>query len=386
MKILFVPTMYPNTYNTFSNIFFRDQAEALVRYGHQVSVLAIVPVTLQQILSNRKFDFGLKVFEKNGVLTYLCQIPVPPKSRRLQQFLRKSIGLRVFRKYLESNKKPEIQHVHTYRAAVTARTIHEIFKIPYVITEHSSAFTQNLLSRYDITTAKKAYSESSFNCAVSPFLAKCLSDLFTTDFSFIPNLVDTDFFSPGGIEKNITKKSDYIRLLHVANLVPVKNQSMLIRAFSKIVSSMTGVNLELRIAGDGPEKQHLISLCNELGLRNKVVFLGRLSREDVRSEMWDCDCFVLSSTFETFGVVLLEAMACGKPVLSTRSGGPEAIITGSSLGYLTDVTEESLADGLGKMISYLDRFNGEEIRGYIEENFSEVVIARKLTEVYKVAI
>ena len=67
--------------------------------------------------------------------------------------------------------------------------------------------------------------------------------------------------------------------------------------------------------------------------------LGKKNRNEVKFEMQQADCFVLSSYHETFGVVLIEAMSCGLPVLSTKSGGPESIIKSSKLGKLCDLKD-----------------------------------------------
>ena len=112
MHVLIIPTAYPNDYNPVSNIFFRDQAEALASNGFKVGVLALVPITIQQIFKKRKFNFGLQVFKENGVMTYLFMFPVLPKSEPLKQWLRKTIGLWVFKKYQIDQGIPDIQHVH----------------------------------------------------------------------------------------------------------------------------------------------------------------------------------------------------------------------------------------------------------------------------------
>ena len=79
--------------------------------------------------------------------------------------------------------------------------------------------------------------------------------------------------------------------------------------------------MELVLAGDGPERKRLQDLAESLGIDRACRFLGNIDRSSVRDEMRKCDLFVLPSRKETFGVVLLEAMACGKPVISCLPAG-----------------------------------------------------------------
>jgi glycosyltransferase involved in cell wall biosynthesis len=93
------------------------------------------------------------------------------------------------------------------------------------------------------------------------------------------------------------------------------------------------------------------------------------------------DAFVLSSNYETFGVVLVEAMSCGLPVVSTKCGGPESIIVNENLGLLVEPTAKALAEGMQKMVQ--THYDNTVIRNFAIENFSEKVISEKLIDIYK---
>ena len=94
--------------------------------------------------------------------------------------------------------------------------------------------------------------------------------------------------------------------------------------------------------------------------------------------MQKSNCFVLPSHYETFGVVLIEAMACGLPVLSTKSGGPESIITSNEYGFLCE--ENELSDMLEQMV--VKDFDSVEIRKYVQNSFSENAVRKKLEFIY----
>ena len=98
-----------------------------------------------------------------------------------------------------------------------------------------------------------------------------------------------------------------------------------------------------------------------------------------------CDCFVLPSRYETFGVVYIEAMACGKPVIAVANGGPDDFVKDFN-GMLIKPDVEELTGAINKMIKRLkgyDYYYEEEISGYIKNLFSYDSIAGKLLEVYK---
>ena len=99
--------------------------------------------------------------------------------------------------------------------------------------------------------------------------------------------------------------------------------------------------------------------------------------------MQKCDIFVLSSKIETFGVVLIEAMACGKPVVATKCGGPESIVVNTELGELVENSEDAFVQGLETVINGIERYDNEKIRDYVVANFSPEVLADKLTEIYE---
>ena len=193
-----------------------------------------------------------------------------------------------------------------------------------------------------------------------------------TLFQTLYNVVDTYFFKPS-VEVKINSKFIF---LNVAHLDSKKNQAGLIKSFAKQFSGMT--KYSLIIAGEGPEKENLQTLISSLGVNNQVSLFGRASREEVLTLMQQANCFVLPSHYETFGVVLIEAMACGLPVLATKSGGQESIIKNDDYGYLCHQNE--LAEMLEKMTCQV--FNSKTIRGYVQKSFSENAVRKKLESIY----
>jgi len=160
-----------------------------------------------------------------------------------------------------------------------------------------------------------------------------------------------------------------------------KNVDNLIRAYARVFYGNT--NVSLKIGGHGPERPRLQALAQELGVSGQVQFLGALSRHQVLSEMQACDAFVLPSKYETFGVVVVEALALGKPVIATRCGGPESIV-GDDDGVLVPVNDvDSLAQAMRNLRANHDHYKPNAIRASCAARYSERAVANRLITEYR---
>ena len=161
--------------------------------------------------------------------------------------------------------------------------------------------------------------------------------------------------------------------------MPLKCFDILIRAFAELIQGGY-TDIQLRILGRGDEKPGLEKLARDLNIEDKVIFAGRLSREAVRDELQAANCFVLASRFEAFGIVLIEAMATGLPVIATRSGGPENIIK-PEYGYLVDTENvNELAQAMRKMIEKYPSFDQTRIRKGALDRYGHTRIAKQYIE------
>ena len=138
------------------------------------------------------------------------------------------------------------------------------------------------------------------------------------------------------------------KLITIANLKSEKNLFNLLKAFKKIILE-TEFCAKLLIVGSGPQEHELKELSKELEIAQHVVFAGLIINPYPYLDK--ADVFVLSSDFESFGIVILEAMGLGKTIVSTESEGPREIINDSSLGYLCKVNDPNdLANKIIKAI------------------------------------
>lgn len=145
-------------------------------------------------------------------------------------------------------------------------------------------------------------------------------------------------------------------------------------------------NIRLKIGGDGPEKGFLEKKVKALGMGSRVEFLGKLDRHEVKKTLSLSQVFILPSRYETFGIVLIEALAMGVPVIGTRSGGPEDIIT-SQVGELVPPGDAAaLKDAMAFLKLNYQKYPSGSLRDYAMAHFSKQSVVRKWVEIYSLII
>lgn len=383
MHILIIPSWYPQFTGDIGGSFFREQAIALKKAGHSVGVIYPQIRSLKNIKKILKKPYGLTIEADDGVNTLRWySVNFFPKIKNYNKNHWIGLGLRLFQTYVETYGRPDIIHVHSMLyAGFVAEIIKQKFNIPYVITEHSSTFARNLISQEMMVSLQPVVAHASICLAVSQNFCQYLNCQFTySDWKYIPNIVSDNFFKPeiNQLTSHLEKK----RIISICHLNKNKNTGLLIQAFAQFIRQSLVADVELIIGGDGEEREVLESLVEELDLVENVKFLGTLTREGVKQEIQKSSMFVISSHYETFGVVAIEALALGKPVLSTKCGGPESIIN-SKVGVLVENNSvDELATGMYYLYEHLNDYNPKELKTYCLENFSENAVVQKLTKIY----
>jgi len=185
--------------------------------------------------------------------------------------------------------------------------------------------------------------------------------------------------------KNIVNTHDACTILMSASqLLQTKGIDLNIRAIKELKAK--NINLTYLIVGDGPDRKRLEGLVQELNLRETVKFMGALPHNEVMKFMSACDIFTMPSWQETFGLVYLEAMAHGKPVVGCKGQGMDKIITESNAGLLAEPKDvHSLVNALEFLISNpLDaQAMGERGRKLVFESYSHTKNAEKTIKVYE---
>ncbi len=376
MKLILLPTDYPNIYNDHVFIFVEDQVKALAKHEDlDVSVIGAIPISFKDIWKKKMFKFGSFEYKKNDVNVILFLFPSIPKLKRFNNYIRYLLNKKLIGQYIKRSKI-DLIHVHNSVAGEAALWYKKNHNIPYCVTEHSSRFARGLVNKKELNEYEKIYNNSSYNIAVSQEFCDLLEIIYNLRFYYVPNIVDTNFFKSKIDSKNI------FTFINIGYLDTHKNQINLIKAFSKVFKDNENVNLS--ILGNGPEYENLKKEIEINGIQKQITLYGFATRDEVLKELQSSDAFVLSSDYETFGIVLIEAMSCGLPVVATKCGGPESIIIDEKLGVLTNKSVKDLADGMKHI--YETVYNGTEIREHIVKNFSEKVVAERLINIYKMVL
>lgn len=378
--MLIVPSWYPTEERPNAGIFFKEQAIAIQEQGLEV-IVAYPEIHSIRELKNQNFKRGFYHNVEDGIETYrIKEYNFLPKIRRGSSIIYYLKLKNIFAKLIKEGKKPDIIHAHSALwGGWAAARISKKYNIPLIITEHSTAFLRGLIKEYQIPFIKEAYDQAKKVIVVGPGLQKEIKKYTKKEkIQLIPNIVDTSRFKPND---NI-KKSNKFRFFSLAFLTHKKGFDVLLKAFAKAFTRNEEV--ELVIGGDGEERENLEKLAVDLGIEKQVVFLGELSRGQAVIEMQKCDAFVLASRFETFGVVFIEALACGKPIIATKCGGPEMIVNDKNGLLVGNGDVDELSSALFNMrLNYYNDYVKEEIISDCHERFGKNNVARIIIAEYK---
>ena len=387
LRVLILPSWYPPD----GGGFFRDHAEAINKGNYEVDVLVnrflgLYAKGFYENIRSRKLmecnEGSLKVF-RGGYIRWpgLDKKSVFGWAKRYEKIFKDYIGIR---------GKPDLIIAHSVIwAGYVAAGINKKYNIPYVLVEHRSRFakdtevTRKMIKEWHIPLITEGLNRAEKVVAVSEAINEKLISIFNEvrdKLINIPNIADTDFFS---LPEEARSLKPFV-FLAIGLLEDVKGFDILIKAFSGVNKKFPG-RFRLRIGGSGSKKTELLKLAKDRGVKEEVILVGQLSRDDVKREMQMAGCFILPSRFEAFGVVLIEAMSTGCPVISTYSGGPEHIVN-KNCGLLVQPEDtRALENAMIYLYNNYNKFHAHLIRHQTVEKYSSGIIRNKYHElIYRI--
>ena len=197
----------------------------------------------------------------------------------------------------------------------------------------------------------------------------------------IPVGINTKLFKP--VNRHETRKKYHLNenekiILYVGRLNAEKGLNLLLKSFKEVKKEMEDCKLVL--VGEGKDRDNLENFAKNIGLED-VVFMGALERDKIPGIINCADVFALCSLYEGMPTVVLEALACGVPVVSTDVGDVHKVVRNDKTGYIVEKrTEEELSAKLIKALLNSDRFKENCVRG--AQEYSWDVIAKKIVGVY----
>ncbi len=284
----------------------------------------------------------------------------------------------------------DVIHAHfTYPDGVAAASLGQRWGVPVVITEHNSWLPwMNEFPGVRVRSIA-AVKQSACLIAVSESVRNTVAHVVGSgnhNLSVISDGVDpAEFTLP-----DPSHRRDPHQLLFVGAIRPIKGLDVLLRALRVLADR--GRKERLLVVGEAfygayhQEEVRLKRLVQDLGIADRVQFVGKQLPPQLALTMGRSAVLVLPSRIEAFGLVLVEALACGTPVVATRSGGPEEIVNGRVGVLVPPEDPEALASGIEQVLDRRDSFDPRELRAHALEKFGIESVGERLKRVYQDAV
>jgi glycosyltransferase involved in cell wall biosynthesis len=363
LHILFLSSWYPNKYEPTNGNFVEVHAQA-VATKHQVTCVHV----------KLSFDVKTTIREEriNGEVKNII-IYLPKSKNPLRNFFKK---LRVYKKETEKINFDLIHANVLFPIAPIAYLLKRKYKKPLVCTEHWTIFQQKESPKYIEWFYKLFAGKMDMLLPVSQSLKNILkSKNISGNYHVVGNVVSPDLFFP---KKN---NPDLFTITHISTFRDDhKNISGILRTAKRL--SETNKNIVLQIIGDG-DLNKLNELIESIGIEKRYLQVeGTKTPKEIAEILQNSDVYLSFSNYETFGIVMIESLLCGTPVISTNTGILPELEPDTSFQIIDIGDEEEL---LRRIISYQENpiRTSEEYRNYLISKFSQKNIAHQFDELYQ---
>jgi teichuronic acid biosynthesis glycosyltransferase TuaC len=286
---------------------------------------------------------------------------------------------------LHADSPFDLVHAHfIYPDGVVAQRLAQRWGVPFIVSEHAPWFPwleRRRVRRLAIPAAREAAAVVAVSSSVRDTIARYAGNIVPVDV--VPIGVDNSVFTPG--PQLHRRRRDQI--LYVGRPGFGKGVDVLLRAMKFIVGRHSSARLLL--VGDGyyrqmrKEGERLRGLASELGLDRHIEFANGRPPTEIARLMREAPVLVLPSRAESFGAVLVEALACGTPVVATRCGGPEDIVTDEVGRLVPSEDPKALAEALLEVLLHPQAFAPQRLREYAITRYSWEVVAARYHALYR---
>jgi glycosyltransferase involved in cell wall biosynthesis len=309
-----------------------------------------------------------------------------------------NIGLMLISPEMKGQLKKEIRdfdviHMHSFRSYQNILTHHyaKKYEIPYILQAHGSVLPifqkQRLKKIFDIFFGYRILRDASKVIALTKTEAEQYKKMGVDEdkIEIVPNGIDLSEYDNlpkrGEFRKKYGIREDEKMILYLGRIHKIKGIDLLVAAFADLIKELDDVRLVIV----GPDDGFLSTLKRQIGdfkIGDKILFTGPLYERDKLKAYVDADVYVLPSVYETFPVTVLEACACGTPVIVTDRCGIVDIV--DKVGCVAEYDKGKLRDAISKVLSDegLRRSFGEEGGRLVREEFGWGEVVKKVEEVY----
>ena len=382
MKILWLVSWYPSAIKPLNGDFIQRHAQASSLYN-DIDVIFLEKDTEGDITKD-----VLKEEKQSGRLVEnIIYYHAPQKNKLVDKIVSLRKYQRLYKKeidnYMAKKGKPDLVHVHiAMKAGLIARWLKKKYNVPYVITEHWTGYLSEAkenLSDYSFfyrIANKNIIKNALAVSVVSKYLGERIKHLFNIDrYVVIPNVVNTNLFYP--VERN---RNDAVHFIHISTLNYQKNPEVMLEAFSLVKEQMPGFRLNIV----GPANAGIKELVEKTGLKNEVAFLNEVPQTEIAKYLQTADALILYSRYETFGCVIIEANACGIPVIVSELEVFKENVQDGFNGMMADAnSSEKLAEKILWFMQNRSGFNAAAIVKSTRKKYSYDVVGKHFDKWYR---
>lgn len=376
MYILLVSRGIPSTKDPQWGCFEFDQAQALKSLGHKVVILSVD----ERIRFYRR-KLGITHAVIDGIECYNLRF-IPKKISNLFGY---SISSKISRAQYDSlfnhiiSKEglPDIIYSHYLKISYNAVSLKNKYHLPLVAIEHWSEINNEILIPEALKIGNSTYHHVDQLICVSESLKQMVKKHFYQDSIVVHNMIAKSFCNSNF--DSITNKK--IKFVATGSLIHRKGFDLLPKAFSLL--NLPNEQWELTIIGEGKEYENLTQQIHSTSLQNNIHLVGIKTKEQIAEILKNSSIFLLPSRNENFSVAVLEALACGLPVIASICGGIRECINEKN-GLLFPVDDvEKLSQSILYAAQHIDKYDRKAIAEDCQARFAPEVIAKQLTQIFE---
>ena len=380
-KILWLVSWYPNRLMPFNGDFIKRHAEAVSLF-EEVQVMYVV----RDLEGHVTKDVLTEESIKDGLAEKIIYYYIPSTGLSIiDKYLSEKKYRKLFKQavndYIKKSGLPHLAHVHVgMKAGVIARGLKKSKAVPYVISEHWSGFLHEAEEKindqpfYIRSLWKKVMMDASGFSTVSKYLADAVQSQFALHhIRIIPNVINTSVFYPAATIQNAP------RFIHISGLEELKNPANIIRAFSIITNAYPSATLDIF----GPENKQLRNLTAVMQLEQNISFHQEIPQQQLAEFVRQSLALILYSSYETFGCVIIEANACGIPVIvSDIAVLHETVEEGFNGVFAKRDDPAALAERIIEMIKNRSSFDSNSIAKKASAVYNYEIVGKQFSDWY----
>jgi glycosyltransferase involved in cell wall biosynthesis len=383
MKVLWLCSWYPNKIQPFNGDFVKRHAEAVSLYA-DVHVLHVARDVKAVVTNDVHIEENVKGRLKETIIYYYSP------SKRFRLLERALSGRKYFKlaknflkNLIRENGKPGIVHVYIgMKLGILGPWLKKKYNIPYIVTEQWTGLLQEAKENFSALPLyfqwqwKRLLKNAGERVAVSEYLAATLRKRFDSPTSIvIPNVVNTEIFYPGS-----PANPGSLNFIHISTLDSFKNPDLVLQGFARFIEK----NPSARLTIFASRENWMIERCKELQIEKNVSFHSEVAQVELVSFIRQSDALLLYSSYETFGCVIIEANACGVPVIVSDIPVMRELVKDKVNGLLAAPgNPRALAETLQRFFTLKDSFDRKQIAEEAKNKYNYAKVGKEFFEVYE---